>query len=63
MIAYCSLLVNGPPASENEKRTLELIEGSCSRVDRETWPTVGHIGTRAVSKEVMDSSPLPKGAN
>lgn len=63
MIAYCSLLVNGPPASENEKGTQESIEGSCSCVGRETWATVGAYENTCSFQRGVDSSPLPKGAH
>ena len=44
MIACCSLLVNGPPASGNDEGNQESIEESCSYADRDlpgsTWQYV-----------------------
>lgn len=34
MVAYCPLLVNGPPASDNKKGTQESVEESWSCADR-----------------------------
>lgn len=39
MIAYCSLLANGPPASGYDKENQELTEESCSCAHRDPWPT------------------------